>query len=76
MPEPVIEKDYYVTQVIHALSNIENKYFRLVFCGGTCLAKAHKVVQRNIESLTLIAHRLEGLYGEVTFAVTLFKQKI
>ena len=28
----VIEKDYYVTQVIQALSSIENEYFRLVFC--------------------------------------------
>jgi predicted nucleotidyltransferase component of viral defense system len=34
----VIEKDYYVTQVIHALSDIQNEYFRLVFAGGTCLA--------------------------------------
>ena len=46
-----IEKDYYVTQIIHALSGIENEYFRLVFCGGTCLAKAHKVVQRMSEDV-------------------------
>lgn len=49
--EAVIEKDYYVTQVIHALSNIENDHFRLVFCGGTCLAKAHKLVQRMSEDI-------------------------
>ncbi|HHF7367632.1 TPA: nucleotidyl transferase AbiEii/AbiGii toxin family protein [Legionella bozemanae] len=49
--EAVIEKDYYVTQVIHALSNLENEYFRLVFCGGTCLAKAHKVVSRMSEDV-------------------------
>lgn len=47
----VIEKDYYVTQVIQALSSVENEYFRLVFCGGTCLAKAHKVVQRMSEDV-------------------------
>lgn len=35
LDEAVIEKDYYVTQVIHALSNLENETFRLVFCGGT-----------------------------------------
>jgi hypothetical protein len=34
LPESVIEKDYYVTQVIQSLSSIENEYFRLVFCGG------------------------------------------
>lgn len=46
-----IEKDYYVTQIIHALSDLENEYFRLVFCGGTCLAKAHQVVQRMSEDV-------------------------
>ena len=49
--EAVIEKDYYVTQVIHTLSGIENEYFRLVFCGGTCLAKAHKIVSRMSEDV-------------------------
>jgi hypothetical protein len=49
--EAVIEKDYYVTQVIHALSGLENEYFRLVFCGGTCLAKAHKTVNRMSEDV-------------------------
>ena len=36
----IIEKDYYVTQVIHSLSGIENEYFRLVFAGGTCFSKS------------------------------------
>ena len=27
----VIEKDYYVTQVIHALAGVESDYFRLIF---------------------------------------------
>lgn len=51
LEETVIEKDYYVTQVIHALSGIENEYFQLVFCGGTCLAKAHKIVNRMSEDV-------------------------
>jgi predicted nucleotidyltransferase component of viral defense system len=51
LDEAVIEKDYYVTQVIHALSNLENEIFRAVFCGGTCLAKAHKLVQRMSEDV-------------------------
>jgi len=49
--EVVIEKDYYVTQVIHAISAVENECFRLVFCGGTCLAKAHKIVSRMSEDV-------------------------
>lgn len=51
LEEAVIEKDYYVTQVIHVLSNLENEVFRVVFCGGTCLAKAHKLVQRMSEDV-------------------------
>ena len=51
LPEAVIEKDYYVTQVIHALSEVESDYFRLIFCGGTCLAKAHKIVNRMSEDV-------------------------
>ncbi|HGT2644511.1 TPA: nucleotidyl transferase AbiEii/AbiGii toxin family protein [Legionella pneumophila] len=49
--DEVIEKDYYVTQVIHTLSNLENECFRLVFCGGTCLAKAHKIINRMSEDV-------------------------
>ena len=49
--DAVIEKDYYVTQVIHAVSDVENEYFRLVFCGGTCLAKAHRIVNRMSEDV-------------------------
>lgn len=51
LANPVVEKDYYVTQVIHALSNIEDEYFRLVFAGGTCLAKAYKIVKRMSEDV-------------------------
>lgn len=51
LEDPVVEKDYYVTQVIQALSTLENDHFKLVFCGGTCLAKAHKVVLRMSEDV-------------------------
>jgi predicted nucleotidyltransferase component of viral defense system len=47
----IVEKDYYVTHVIHSLANIENEYFRLIFAGGTCLAKAHKIVKRMSEDV-------------------------
>lgn len=51
LTESVIEKDYYVTQVIHALSGIENDCFQLIFAGGTCLAKAYKIVKRMSEDV-------------------------
>lgn len=57
LDEAVIEKDYYVTQVIHVLSNVENEIFHIVFCGGTCLAKAHKLVQRMSEDVDFRVQR-------------------
>ncbi len=47
----IIEKDYYVTHIIHALSGIENEHFRLIFAGGTCLAKAYRIVKRMSEDV-------------------------
>jgi predicted nucleotidyltransferase component of viral defense system len=47
----IIEKDYYVTHIINCLANLENEYFRLIFSGGTCLAKAHKIVKRMSEDI-------------------------
>ncbi|MHB1947406.1 MAG: nucleotidyl transferase AbiEii/AbiGii toxin family protein [Gammaproteobacteria bacterium] len=47
----LVEKDYYVTQVINHISQIKNEYFKLVFAGGTCLAKAHKITKRMSEDI-------------------------
>lgn len=49
LPEYVIEKDYYLTHVIGVLSTIEDDNFQLIFQGGTCLAKAHNIVDRMSE---------------------------
>lgn len=68
LDEAVIEKDYYVTQVIEALSTIENEYFRLIFCGGTCLAKAHKIVKRMSEDIDFKVQLKNKERGDVSFA--------
>lgn len=50
LPQPyVIEKDYYLTQAISLVTQIENEAFELVFQGGTCLAKAHRIIKRMSE---------------------------
>ena len=50
LSEPyVIEKDLYVTLAIAALMQVNNPYFKLIFQGGTALAKAHRIVQRMSE---------------------------
>ena len=44
-----VEKDIYVTKIIHVMSQVEHESYRLVFQGGTCLAKAHKIIPRMSE---------------------------
>ena len=46
-----IEKDFYITNVIHAMSEIQNEHFHLVLIGGTGLSKAHQITQRMSEDL-------------------------
>lgn len=45
----VVEKDLYVTHAIALMSKIDNPYFQIIFQGGTCLAKAHRIIQRMSE---------------------------
>ena len=45
----VIEKDIYVTKIIHVISQVKHEHYRLIFQGGTCLAKAHKIIPRMSE---------------------------
>jgi len=47
----VVEKDYFVTQMLRVLSEIENEHALLIFAGGTCLAKAHRLVTRMSEDV-------------------------
>ncbi|MCW5590200.1 MAG: nucleotidyl transferase AbiEii/AbiGii toxin family protein [Legionellales bacterium] len=47
----VIEKDIFITRAIHAIADLALPQFNLIFCGGTCLAKAHKIVGRMSEDV-------------------------
>ena len=71
--DAVIEKDYYVTQVISAISDVENEHFRLVFCGGTCLAKAHKIVKRMSEDVDF---KIQIKKTDVIFSRTLLLKEL
>ena len=46
-----IEKDLYVTDLLHRCAPLEDENYYLVFCGGTCLSKAHKAAQRFSEDI-------------------------
>ena len=36
-----VEKDLYVTHLLQQCAPIEDENYYLVFCGGTCMTKAH-----------------------------------
>ncbi len=56
----VVEKDFHVTQAIHALSEIKNDDFILIFQGGTSLAKAHRMIERMSEDCDFRIHVTES----------------
>ena len=62
LSEFVIEKDYYLSKVLRHLSSVENDNFQLVFSGGTCLAKAHRVVNRMSEDIDFKFQKKEAVH--------------
>lgn len=44
--ESFVEKDWYVTQAIRKVTEIQYQDFQIIFTGGTALTKAHKLLQR------------------------------
>jgi len=51
-PAP-IEKDWHVTRALVAILAIDTAPFRLIFAGGTALARAHRLVRRMSEDVDL-----------------------
>jgi predicted nucleotidyltransferase component of viral defense system len=51
LPAGVIEKDFLVTEVLQKLAGISIAEMDIVFCGGTCLSKAHSLIERMSEDL-------------------------
>ena len=43
LPAGVLEKDLLITEALRGLAGADT-LFPLVFCGGTCLAKAHGLI--------------------------------
>ena len=41
-----VEKDFYLTKAIQALSQVDDDFFELVFQGGTSLSKGYQVIRR------------------------------
>lgn len=49
--EAFIEKDWYVVQAIRILLTVASEYFVPIFSGGTCLVKAHHIINRFSEDI-------------------------
>lgn len=45
------EKDWYTTQLLHTLAEIQDPRFQLVFSGGTSLSKGYQLIQRFSEDI-------------------------
>jgi predicted nucleotidyltransferase component of viral defense system len=56
----ILEKDIHVTDVLKILADIRHDHLELVFCGGTCLSKAHGLIQRMSEDLDFKMALREG----------------
>ena len=52
LPEHVVEKDYWVTQLLQNLSRYEHHQY-VIFKGGTCLSKGYKLISRFSEDIDL-----------------------
>ena len=46
LAEAVIEKDLLITEVLRSVVAVDSDGIQLVFCGGTCLSKAHGLIVR------------------------------
>ena len=46
-----VRKDFFVTEVIHALTKIDDEHFGLVFQGGTSLSKGYQIIHRMSEDV-------------------------
>ena len=46
-----VEKDWHVMRALRAIASVDADPFRLAFAGGTCLARAHKLVRRMSEDV-------------------------
>lgn len=51
LAEAVIEKDLLITEVLRTIVATDSAGIQVVFCGGTCLSKAHGLIQRMSEDI-------------------------
>jgi predicted nucleotidyltransferase component of viral defense system len=76
----LVRKDWHVVRAMRAIAVTDTTPFRLIFAGGTCLARAHRLVARmsedvdfkivSDESVSLSANRRRRQLGELRDRIT------
>lgn len=51
LPPGIFEKDLLITEVLRTVVAVDSDGIQLVFCGGTCLSKAHGLIERMSEDI-------------------------
>jgi predicted nucleotidyltransferase component of viral defense system len=51
LPPGLFEKDLLITEVLRTVAAADSDGLQCVFCGGTCLSKAHSLIERMSEDL-------------------------
>lgn len=51
LPPGIFEKDLLITEVLRSVVAVDSDGIQLVFCGGTCLSKAHGLIERMSEDI-------------------------
>ena len=66
LPAGAVEKDLLITEVLHKMAEIDDGELQLIFCGGTCLSKAHGLIGRMSEDIDFKVVVPEGLSRSLT----------
>ncbi|PUE44721.1 nucleotidyl transferase AbiEii/AbiGii toxin family protein [Limnohabitans sp. 2KL-51] len=61
LAEAILEKDLLLTQALRHIASTDTDGVGLVFCGGTCLSKAHRLIERMSEDVDFKLVVPEGL---------------
>lgn len=77
LAEAVIEKDLLITEVLRTAVAVKSDGIQLVFCGGTCLSKAHGLIERMSEDIDFKLVLPQGLSRSArSRSLSLFKKRL
>jgi Nucleotidyl transferase AbiEii toxin, Type IV TA system len=69
-----VEKDWWVVQVLKVINEIHYDGFEIIFSGGTCLSKAHLLLQRFSEDIDFRVAASKSVQNRKSFSA--FKKEV